>query len=80
MWVNPNDPAKSDAVLFFSNSNPAIPVGPDGSCTVQPAGDGAPVALDKAACGVMDDGADMTTLITTSLARMWNITGRYSTF
>ena len=27
MWLNHADPTKSDAVLFFSNLNPAIPAG-----------------------------------------------------
>ncbi len=79
MWVNTADPAKSDAVLFFSNSNPAIPAGPNGSCAVQAANNGGQINLVQSACGVLDAGADMTQPVTDALASMWNITGKYST-
>ncbi|CAL8462902.1 g2436 [Coccomyxa elongata] len=75
-WVNPSDPSKSDAVLFFSNVNPVIPSGPNGTCSVRSAQNGALISLDPGACN--PNGADMTTYVTNRIAQMWNITGSYS--
>jgi hypothetical protein len=78
MWLNIQDPAASDAVVFFSNLNPAIPAGADGACLVSAADNSAPISLQPYMCGAMDSGADMTTYVSNRLASMWNITGSYS--
>ncbi len=75
-WVNPSDPSKSDAVLFFSNLSPIIPAGPNGTCSVRSAQNGGPISLEPAACNL--NGADMTTYVVNRIAQMWNITGSYS--
>ncbi|BDA48100.1 probable protein flp at N-terminal half [Coccomyxa sp. Obi] len=75
-WVNPSDPGKSDAVLFFSNVSPIIPSDSDGTCSVQSARDGSIISLEPSACD--PSGADMTRLVIRRLAQMWNITGNYS--
>lgn len=76
MWVNPSDPSKSDAVVFFSNLSPAIPFGADGSCSVVSPQDGSRIDLDSRACG-NENGAGMTDILTDQLAKIWGITGNF---
>lgn len=77
VWVNPSDPSKSDAIAVFSNVNPVIPFGPDGSCSVASLQNSSRVDLQPSACG-SEDGADLTSYITASLAKIWGISGSYS--
>ena len=74
-WLNEADPSKSDAVLFFSNSNPIIPSGANGTCSVRSTQNGSPISLEPSACKAT--GADMTNYVTERLAQMFNITGQY---
>ncbi|CAL8462903.1 g2437 [Coccomyxa elongata] len=75
-WINPSDPSKSDAVLFFTNVSPVIPSGSNGTCAVRSSRDGSAISLESSACN--PNGADMTPYVTQRLAQMWNITGDYS--
>ncbi len=75
-WINPSDPSKSDAVLFFTNVSPVIPSGTNGTCTVRSSRDGSAISLESSACN--PNGADMTPYVIKRLAEMWNITGDYS--
>ncbi len=77
LWVNPDDPTKSDAVVFFSNLSPAIPFGADGSCSVLSSRDRSRIDLDPRACG-NDMGAGMTSIITDQLAKIWSINGQFA--
>ncbi len=75
-WINRSDPSKSDAVLFFTNVSPVIPLGSNGFCVVRSSRDGSAISLESSACS--PSGADMTPYVITRLAQMWNITGDYS--
>jgi len=77
VWVNPSDPSKSDAIAVFSNVNPVIPFGPNGSCSVASPQNDSRVDLQPGTCG-SEDGADLTSYITASLAKIWGISGTYS--
>ena len=74
MWVNADNPAQSDALVFFANVSPAIPPGPQGCAVASPAG-GSAVQLDPKACSGGGDGADISTVVVQRLAGIWNMTG-----
>lgn len=77
VWVNAVDASKSDAVVVFSNLNPVIPVGIDGSCSVLSPRDSSRIDLEKNLCG-NQEGASMTSYVTDQLARIWGMPASYS--
>ncbi|BDA48098.1 probable protein flp at N-terminal half [Coccomyxa sp. Obi] len=77
VWVNAVDASKSDAVVVFSNLNPVIPFGMDGSCSVLSPEDGSKIDLNKNLCG-NQEGASTTSYVTDQLANIWGMPVRYS--
>ena len=77
MWVNAVDASKSDAAVVFSNLNPVIPFGMDGSCSVLSSVDGSRIDLKKNLCG-NHEGASTTSYVTDQLARIWGMPVNYN--
>ena len=77
VWVNERDPARSDAVVFFSNISPVIPAGPNGCAVASPAAAGGVLQLSKDACGDGTGLQDVSTAVVKRMADIWNITGDY---
>ncbi|CAL8462904.1 g2438 [Coccomyxa elongata] len=77
VWVDAVDASKSDAVVVFSNLNPVIPFGMDGSCSVLLPKDSSRIDLNKSLCG-NQQGASMTSYVTDRLARIWGMPASYS--
>lgn len=77
VWVNEKDPAKSDAVVFFSNASPIIPAGPNGCAVTSAAANGGVLQLSKDICGDGTGLQDVSTAVVDRMAEIWNITGAY---